>query len=250
MRTNIINGFKQIILTVMLLSSTNALAQSEQTKNAPAATFKFTDNPKHQFTDQQKAAIKLVTYNTLTKMRQLMPQLAPSIQFTIQIIDRDLSKVHGITGRADRPDEVEISLSHTYKGGLDKVIEDGLAVTLFHELHHTVRGWTIYGNKFDQGIDIAIINEGLADVFAELQVGYPHGSYTEVVDYEAWTKEILALPKNANYGKWMFSHPDGREAIGYRTGAYLIKKAMKSSGKGILALSKMSVEAIYKLAGY
>jgi hypothetical protein len=93
-------------------------------------------------------------------------------------------------------------------------------------------GWTIHGNKFGQGIDIATINEGLADVFAELQVGYPHGSYTNTVDYDAWAKEILALPKNANYGQWMYAHPDGRAVIGYRTGAYLVKKA------------------IYKLAGY
>ena len=158
--------------------------------------------------------------------------------------------VNGITGRADRPNEIEISLSSSYKGGLAQAIKDGREVTLFHELHHTVRGWTIYVNKFDQGIDIATINEGLADVFAEIQAGHPHSNYTDVVDYEAWTKEILALPKNANYGQWMFAHPDGREAIGYRTGAYLVKKAMKASNKDILALSKMSIKAIYKLAGF
>ncbi|NQZ05794.1 MAG: hypothetical protein HRT35_01405 [Algicola sp.] len=249
MRTNLINGFKQIILTVMLVASTNALAGNPVVKSAPA-TFKFNDNEQHKFLDQHKTAIKTITTDTLIKMRKLMPTLASSIQFTINIIDRDLSMVNGTTGRADRPNEIEISLSSRYKGGLDQVIKDGFAVTLFHELHHTVRGWTIYGNKFDQGIDIATINEGLADVFAEIQAGHPHGNYTDVVDFEAWTKEILALPKNANYGKWMFAHPDGREAIGYRTGAYLVKKAMKASNKDILALSKMSIKAIYKLAGF
>jgi hypothetical protein len=52
------------------------------------------------------------------------------------------------------------------------------------------------------------------------------------------------------FGQWMYAHPDGRAVIGYRTGAYLVKKAMKRSGKDNFEISKMSVKAIYKLAGY
>lgn len=81
-------------------------------------------------------------------------------------------------------------------------------------------------------------------------IGHPHSNYSEDVDFDAWVKEIQALPKNANYGDWMFIHPDGRESIGYRAGNYLIKKAMKRSGKNILELSNLSVQRIYELAGY
>ena len=241
---------KRTIILLSFLFVSNTYSYSGVINEVATATFTFKDNKNIQFSDKQKTTIKSITESTIAKTRRLMPELADSIHFNVLIIDRDLSMVNGTTGRADKPTEIELSFSSTYKNGIDAAIQDGLEVTLFHELHHTVRGWTIYGNKFSRGIDIAAINEGLADVFAEIQAGYPHSKYPDDVDFDAWTREILALPKNANYGQWMFAHPDGREAIGYRTGAYVIKKAMKKSGKGILDLSKMSVSKLYKLAGY
>ena len=65
-----------------------------------------------------------------------------------------------------------------------------------------------------------------------------------------WALEILALPKDANYGKWMFQHPDGREAIGYRTGNFIVRKAMLNSKKSILSLGKYTPEEIWEMAGY
>tara|TARA_B110000503_G_C7134443_1_gene408220 strand:+ start:1652 stop:1798 length:147 start_codon:yes stop_codon:yes gene_type:complete len=48
----------------------------------------------------------------------------------------------------------------------------------------------------------------------------------------------------------MGEHPDGRTYIGYRTGNYLIRKAMKLSGKNILELSDLMPNEIIKLTGY
>ena len=135
---------------------------------------------------------------------------------------------------------------------MDKAIDNSLKVTLFHEIHHIVRGWLVLENKFGYGIDIAVINEGLADVYSEMEAGHPHANYTGSPDFDAWAKEILALPPEAHreYAEWMFQHPDGRVAIGYRTGAWIVKKAMSNSGKGIIELTQMSVKDIYALAGY
>lgn len=251
MWSNNLNCLKKIVLIMMLffIPCISVLAE-EVTGSKPAATFTFTNNIESEFLDKHKTVIKTITENTIAKVRKLMPELAESIHFTVLIINRDLSIVNGMTGRADKPTEIEISFSSIYQGGIDKAIEDSLEFTLFHELHHTVRGWTIYGNKFGPGIDTAAINEGLADTFAEIQAGQAANNYTDAVNYDAWTKEILTLPRNANYGEWMFRHPDGREAIGYRTGSYLIKKAMKNSNKNILELSKMTISDIYELAGY
>lgn len=250
MQANNFGSLSVLFSIVLLFIPITQLYAAELTETKQQASFKFVDGSNLKFKQADKIKIQKITNSTIKKVKQLMPELSDSIQFNILIIDRDLSVVNGTTGRADRINEIEISFSSIYKGGIDKAINDGLAVTLFHELHHTVRGWTIYGNKFSQGIDIATINEGLADVFAEIQAGHPHSTYSNEVDFDSWTKEILALPKDANYGEWMFAHPDGREAIGYRTGAYLIKKAMRSSGKSILELSKMSVKKIYEIAGY
>lgn len=243
--------FRQFVLIAMLIIVPVVHPSTVSADEiSPSVTFTFTDNNESKFLQRHKIAVKMITESTIAEMWKLMPGLADSIHFTVLIVNRDLSIVNGASGRADRATEIEISLSSVYGGGLDKAIEDGLQVTLFHELHHTVRGWTIHQNKFGQGIDIAAINEGLADVFAEIYTGHPHSNYTHNVDFDKWAKEVLALPKDANYGDWMFIHPDGREAIGYRTGTYLVKKAMRNSGKNILLLSGLSVKEIYKLAGY
>lgn len=213
-------------------------------------TFHYKNSEKANFSQQNKQEIEKVVNNTIAKMYKLMPELAAEINFYIRLIDRDLSIVYGVTGRADRKDEIEISLSSTYQGGISQAIKDGLAGTVFHELHHTVRGWTIQRNQFPQGIDIAAINEGLADVFAEIQIGRTMNKMSTDVDFSAWTKEIKSLPKHANYGEWMNVYSDGRESVGYRTGAYLVKAAMKNSGKDIVTLSYYSTEDIYQLAGY
>jgi uncharacterized protein YjaZ len=241
-----------ILVSVIAIVLGFAVFLSSDKSVAPpdSSIYNFADGEGATFTDKQKSRIKDITKETIEKTRQSYPALSDNINFNILIIDRDLSTVNGTTGRADRKNEIEISLSSSYEGGIDQAIEDGLAVTLFHELHHTVRGWLIYENKFGQGIDIAAINEGLADVFAEIQAGYPHGTFTGQPDFDAWTQEILALPKDANYGEWMFQLPDGRTAVGYQTGAWLVKKAMTNSGKNILELSELSVSEIYQLAGY
>jgi hypothetical protein len=213
-------------------------------------SFVYNDSETAKFQPHQKAAIQAITESTMASTRELLPQLSEAIQFTLHIVDRDLSIVNGVSGRADEVNEIQIEVSSTYQGGLDQAIQDGLASTLFHELHHTVRGWVIYDNQFGKGIDIAAINEGLADVFSEIQSGQPSDHYPNNVDFDAWTMEIMALPKNADYGEWMFALPDGREAVGYRTGGYLVKRAMERSGKDILELSKLSVSEIYELAGY
>ena len=61
---------------------------------------------------------------------------------------------------------------------------------------------------------------------------------------------IMLLALNANYQHWMFQHPDGRLAVGYRTGNYLIRKAMAKSGKDVLELSEHTPDEIYKMAGF
>jgi hypothetical protein len=47
-----------------------------------------------------------------------------------------------------------------------------------------------------------------------------------------------------------FQHPDGSLAVGYRTGNYLIRKAMAKSGKDVLKLSELPPDTIFSFAGY
>lgn len=223
---------------------------SSSRENGPQ--FSFTGNETADFSAQQIHRIKEVTLNVIKKVKKSFPSLSDKVKFNFLMVDRDLTLVNGVAGQADRIDSIEIIISSTYPGGVDKAIGDSLQVSLFHELHHTVRGWLVLENKFGLGIDIAVINEGLAEVYSELEAGHPHGNYSTNADFNTWAKEILALPVDAHaqYAQWMFQHPDGRQAIGYRKGAWIIKKAMAASGKDIVELTQMSVKDIYALAGY
>ena len=204
------------------------------------------------FTHDQKEKINQVILESESDVRKLLPTLPEGIQVELEIVDWDIEVVGGVTGRTETntPPLVLLQISHIYPGGIDAAIDDGLKSTLYHEFHHLSRGWAIQDNKYGPGIDIATVNEGLAEVFAETYTGTAFEASSPPKDGDSWMKEILALPTNASYRDWMFEHPDGRRAIGYRTGNYLIRKAMASSGMDILELSKKSPEDLIELAGY
>jgi uncharacterized protein YjaZ len=113
------------------------------------------------------------------------------------------------------------------------------------------RGWAIQDNKFSYGIPNAMVNEGLAVAFTEIYTGIVNDVNSYSNEADSWVKEIMALPLDADYAQWvMGEHPDGRKYIGYQTGNFLARQAMKKSGKSILELSNLMPNEIIKLAGY
>jgi len=211
----------------------------------------FQSNEHHAFT---AAEINLIddTLETIhAEVEAVFPELADLISVTVTPVHRPaLDSLGGVTGRADRPDEVIIEVSVTYPGGVEAAVRQGLRGTAAHELHHTVRGWVMQGNHFGHGIQIAVINEGLATVFAEELTGETNPSDLPPENVADWAQEVLALPQGANYGEWMFQHPDGREAIGYRTGRWVVRQAMENSGLTIEEMTDLTPATIWSLAGY
>jgi uncharacterized protein YjaZ len=63
-----------------------------------------------------------------------------------------------------------------------------------------------------------------------------------------WVDELLALPRFANYRRWMFYHPDGRPWIGYRAGTYIADRAIARSGLDAAELVSVPTERILALA--
>jgi len=206
-----------------------------------------------RFTEPQKDFIREVIINSETEIRNLLPLLPDSIKVIVENVDWDLDIVDGVTGRTETntPPLVLVQISHNYKRGVIDSVYQGLRSTIFHEFHHLSRGWAIQDNKFSYGIPNAMVNEGLAVAFTEIYTGNINevNAYTDEADN--WVSEILELPLDANYSDWvMGEHPDGRTYIGYRTGNYLVNKAMNKSGKNILELSELMPDEIIKLAGY
>lgn len=203
----------------------------------------------NSFSEQERQHIEALIRQTEDAVRDLLPELPDSIQVSVHAMDRDVASVGGVTGRADNPNTVVLYISTSYESGVIAASNTGLAPALYHEFHHLVRGWTIEGNKFGPGITTAAVNEGLANVFSEIYTNTAFVGNAYPTNVRQWWAEIEALPSNADYGQWMVQHDDGREAIGYKAGSFIVREAMAASGLTILELSTMAVEDILDLAG-
>lgn len=206
-----------------------------------------------EFNTSEKKLIEEIIINAEIDIRKLMPSLPQKITVKLSIMDRNLDIVGGTTGRTQKhkPNgEVYVYLSNLHPGGVQGAINASLKYLIYHEFHHLARGWAMEDNEYGPGISTAMVNEGLAVVFAE--------DYTQTIleghafpDYvDSWVKEIMELPKDANYNSWMNMHPDGRLGVGYKSGHYVIREALKNSKKTILELSELTPEEILKFAGY
>ncbi|MCF8878723.1 DUF2268 domain-containing protein [Hyphobacterium sp. SN044] len=197
-----------------------------------------------------RSALSAILDATYADVVALYPDLG-AVTVEVQAIDRSaVDAIGGVTGRAQRPGVIVIEVSVTYPDGALAAVEANLARNFYHELHHLARGWTIEDNAFGPGIHIAAINEGLAVVFSEEMTGQADASGAVPDDPEAWALEIRDLPLNANYWEWMFDHPDGREAIGYRTGTWLVRQAMANTGLTLLEMAERSPDEIWQMAGF
>ena len=172
-------------------------------------------------------------------VRSHFPEFATAVRIRVLVGERDLGALGGVTGQADAPGEVMIAISSTFPGGVAGAMRAGLRSVLLHEFHHLARGWTIRENQFGPGIPTAAVNEGLAAVFADTYSGRLFEGYEYPEDVGDWLDEILELPVDANYNTWMNQHPDGRMAVGYRVGRYVVHQAMERSGQDILELSRL-----------
>jgi hypothetical protein len=248
---NKMNLLKNLILIIPLIGIISCTSNQEKYKTAKVHIVFHEDSLK--FTDSQKTFIREEIANTANEVRDLIPKLPDSIIVRVENVNWDLDIVNGVTGRTETnsPPLVLIQISNNYHEGILDSVKRGLKSTIFHEFHHLSRGWAIQDNKFSYGIPNAMVNEGLAVVFTEIYTGNISdvNAYTEEAD--KWVKEIIALPLDASYSDWvMGEHPDGRTYIGYRTGNFLVRKAMTISGKSILELSALTPNEIIKLAGY
>jgi uncharacterized protein YjaZ len=212
---------------------------------------RFESAAHHSFSAAERTRIQSVLDATHAAVRADFPQLADSLSVTVVPVDRDLSSVGGVAGRADAPGQILIEISTTGEGGTVAAISQGLAAAFAHELHHLVRGWTIMGNHYGPGIAIAAANEGLAVAYSEHLTGQVFAGNRPPEDAvaRAWAAEIRALPVDAHYGEWMFAHPDGREGIGYRTGRFIVQRAMENSGRDVISLTSATPEEVWALAG-
>lgn len=210
----------------------------------------YQDSEEHTFSASEKAAIEAMLSDTYAQVKSIYPDLADEVSVSVRTLARDLTMVGHVTGMAAAPGRIVIMISSLHPESLEAAARDGLAGTFAHELHHLRRGWTIEGNHYGPGIQIATINEGLAVMFAESITGVSKSGNMQPDEPTSleWAREIRELPVDADYGSWMFQHPDGRMGVGYRTGRFLVQRALENSGLDIVQLSERTPEEIWALA--
>jgi len=210
----------------------------------------FEESDGYKFNNAEKELIRGIVIESEAAVRKLLPTLPSEIEIIIAQIERNIDTVGGVTGRANAPGKILLQLSRAFPGGISGAARSALELASYHELHHLDRGWTIQENKFGPGIPIAAVNEGLASIFSEEYTGvYFPESYGYPDEADQWLEEILALPVDASYSDWVGGeHPDGRDAIGYRVGRYIVHQATAYSGKDVIELSLLSPNEILALA--
>src|SRR5262245_24918614 len=174
----------------------------------------FEASSEHAFSRDERVAIRRICDAVDIDVRRHLPALPASVRLSVRA-GRYVIPEMGEVGCALSPDHVSWTVDATRSEGVVEIARRHLRATLYHELHHVVRGWTAKAPRtsFMHGV----VSEGLATVF-ERAGGRdaPWGHYPAHVS--AWVAELLALPDDSSYESWMFQHPDGRRWIGYRAG--------------------------------
>jgi hypothetical protein len=199
------------------------------------------------FPDEARVAIYEVCASTEPEIRLLLPTLPQSIELAVQTGTSVIPET-GEVGMAEAIGRVRWTVDPSRPGGVVDITRTQLRFTLFHELHHMVRGWVVNGDYPLTSFMDAVVSEGLATVFERDFAGRrpPWGEYPE--DVSEWVAELLSLPVSAPIAHWMYQHPDGRRWIGYRAGTYIVDRATAASGRSAAELVLTTTNEILRIA--
>lgn len=194
------------------------------------------------------ARIREIADSTAAEVNQLLPSLDCETLLWVRE-GKDVIPETGELGMSLRPGLVEWVVDPARPGGILQSAQTRLRATLFHELHHQVRGWVMRGRDQSASLMDAVVAEGLATVFVRDEAGdeVPWAGYPPEVS--EWVSEVQAVNDPREYGQWMFRHPDGRRWIGYRTGTYICDQAIARSDMTAAGLVTASSSQILALAG-
>jgi uncharacterized protein YjaZ len=208
----------------------------------------FAHTKAYVFVEDVRLAVQEVCQATEPELRALLPALPPRVELLVAAGTRVIPET-GETGSAVTPRLVVWTVDPTRPEGVESIVRARLRHTLFHEFHHLVRGWVLYGGELPESFMHGVVCEGLATAFERDAAGSdpPWGAYPE--DVESWVTELLRLPSSASYNDWMFQHPDGRRWIGYRAGTFIADRAIQSSGLSAAELAQTPTDEILRMAG-
>ena len=112
---SILNFWKTAIIATVTVFSVSTLGFAD-TSPTPKFIYSFSEDGDSSLSDEQRASLQQIGDATLAEAFAYLPDLEEQITLNVLTTDRDLSVVRGVTGRADRVNEIEIQLSVIYEG--------------------------------------------------------------------------------------------------------------------------------------
>jgi uncharacterized protein YjaZ len=199
--------------------------------------------------DETMQVVQAIATAAEAEVRAALPDLGDDLSLDVSLGSRVIPET-GEVGVSQAPGLVTWIVDPSRPEGVAGIARAVLRFTLFHELHHQVRGWVIEGGEPPASMMDAVVHEGMATAFARDAAGERDvhwAAYDEDVD--DWIAELVSLPVTADYVSWMFEHPDGRRNIGYRAGTAIVDRAMAASGRSAAELVHATTAEVLTLAG-
>ena len=225
------------IAVAVLLAGVTACAQ-------PQVKTRYFRSESYTFSRADRAVIDRIANATAAEVRKVLPGLPAQLELTTRAATGAVNQF-GATGDAMPPNFVVWTVDPTHGAGVVAIAENELRATLFHEFHHIARA--VAGTP-GSVIERAVM-EGMATAFERDFAGVNRPWGDRPPEGSNWEAELLALPADAPLTDWLFTHPDGRRWIVYRTGTVWVDRATAKSGRTSAELVSAPTVEILRLAG-
>jgi uncharacterized protein YjaZ len=228
-------------LVAALLVSVCASALTSCNRHEIDAVFYVVDG--YRFTEAERELIRSIADSAARETRRALPGLPEELILRVNPGTRVIPET-GENGDTAPPNIVYWTVDPHRSGGVAATARAQLRGSLVHELHHLVR----YAAVPRRSLMDATISEGLATAFERDVTGtaVAWGMYPE--DVHVWVAELMALPDDAPPDQWLSRHPDGRRWIGYKSGTYLVDRAMRSLHRSAAEFVTMPTAEIMRAA--
>jgi uncharacterized protein YjaZ len=188
-----------------------------------------------------KSEIKTFIETTAKEVIKVMPDVSEYLNIIVIPNLPHVTKRMKLGGSAYAPELMDLTLDPILPLGIRK-FKEYLKDTIYHEMNHTVRYQ--YEPMSGNSELFWVVSEGLGVVFERDfgKANQPWKNYSDDKTMYEWYEKF----KNAdNPG---FNKPEGWIGRAYQTGAWLVDRAVKNSGKTVVELTKLPAKEIIRLA--
>jgi hypothetical protein len=232
--------WRVLLCTCVLLSVTYTFCG--RTAHDITVEFHFAEG--HHFSQTERTAVQTVADSTTIEVRRFLPALPDDLVLKVQAGKNGISET-GETASSLQPNVVWWTVDPNRTGGVVATVHRQLRPTLFREFHHLVRGATVNSRSLMDWV----ITEGMASAFERDFAGTPTPWAAYPDNVMDWVNELRALPSTTGWdNSLMIRHPDGRRWIGYKSGAYLVDRAARSSGRSSASLVSTPTDDVIRMA--